>query len=498
MRKIFIAFLAAACALSACSDDDTADDLSKGAISITPDAIPTGAEGNTTQVTVTSSGDWRLAGVCDWVHPSAEAGKNGDVVTFTVDPNLTENSKEAVFKFFTGSAVANLKVTSDPGYNLELIAGGSQTIEAPSCDIQVKLHTNIPELTYSFTDGGENWISFQKRTEAFGNTILNFAVTANPDYDNRSTVLTISGMDQSIDIAVVQRQIDVINVEDKALTFDLAERTIAIDAESNVDYKVTIDGDWITRLPETRGLVSETLKFHLAPATASRAGKITISGAGITKVVPIVQKDPDAVIVSIPDKAFRSKLVSLNWLLELSEGLCVVTEEGLNATSFTYRSGYWDDPIFSLEGIEIFANLESIDVYNNKLTKFDISKLKKVKSLNIDYNALSEIALGDNAVEELNFSALYHQSPDSYWDYIVPRSLTVSGTHLKTLKVPFSGGGGYWDPTDVLATIDVSGCPALETLNAVRDAGVLKTIYLKEGQTVPNMNYTAGAQIAYK
>lgn len=73
MKKIFIAFVAVACALSACSDDDTADDLSRATISITPDAIPAGPDGTTTQVTVTSSGDWRLAGVCDWVHPSAEA-----------------------------------------------------------------------------------------------------------------------------------------------------------------------------------------------------------------------------------------------------------------------------------------------------------------------------------------------------------------------------------------------------------------------------------------
>lgn len=103
MKKIFMMFVAAACfAFIGCSDDDTADDLSNATISITPDAIPAGADGSTTQVTVTSSGDWRLAGVCDWVHPSAESGKSGDVVTFTVDPNPTEESREATFKFFTG------------------------------------------------------------------------------------------------------------------------------------------------------------------------------------------------------------------------------------------------------------------------------------------------------------------------------------------------------------------------------------------------------------
>lgn len=498
MKKIFIAFVAVACALSACSDDDTADDLSRATISITPDAIPAGPDGTTTQVTVTSSGDWRLAGVCDWVHPSAESGRSGDVVTFTIDPNTSEESREAAFKFFTGSAVAPLKIISEAGNTLTLLSEESMTIEALSADIQVKLHTNIPELDVAFSDGGGEWVTYVGRNDAFGNTVLNFTVAKNPDYDDRSTVITVSGMGQSVDIPLTQRQIDAINMGDEGLMFDLAERTISIDVESNVAYQVTISGNWITQVPETRGLVTKTLRFHLAPATVSRSGKITISGAGITKVVSIVQKDPDAVVVTIADKVFRNKLVDLNWLLELSDGVCVVTEDGLNATEFTYRPGSWDDPILSLEGIEIFANLEKIDVYNNKLTKIDISKLTKVNSLNIDYNGLSEIVLGDNAVEELNFSALYHQAPDSYWDYIVPSSLTVSGTHLKTLKVPFSGDGGWWGPTDVLASIDVSGCPALETLDAVRNAGVLKTIYLKQGQVSPNLTCTSGAEIVYK
>ena len=496
MKKIFIAFVAVACALSACSDDDTADDLSRATISITPDAIPAGPDGTTTQVTVTSSGDWRLAGVCDWVHPSAESGKSGDVVTFTIDPNTSEESREAAFKFFTGSAVAPLKIISEAGNTLTLLSEESMTIEALSADIQVKLHTNIPELDVAFSDGGGEWVTYVGRNDAFGNTVLNFTVAKNPDYDDRSTVITVSGMGQSVDIPLTQRQIDAINMGDEGLMFDLAERTISIDVESNVAYQVTISGNWITQVP--RGLVTKTLRFHLAPATVSRSGKITISGAGITKVVSIVQKDPDAVVVTIADKVFRNKLVDLNWLLELSDGVCVVTEDGLNATEFTYRPGSWDDPILSLEGIEIFANLEKIDVYNNKLTKIDISKLTKVNSLNIDYNGLSEIVLGDNAVEELNFSALYHQAPDSYWDYIVPSSLTVSGTHLKTLKVPFSGDGGWWGPTDGLASIDVSGCPALETLDAVRNAGVLKTIYLKQGQVIPNLTCTSGAEIVYK
>ena len=53
--------------------------------------------------------------------------------------------------------------------------------------------------------------------------------------------------------------------------------------------------------------------------------------------------------------------------------------------------------------------IEAASVYSsvqNHLTKFDISKLKKVASLSIDFNPLEEIMLGDNPVTELAFENL--------------------------------------------------------------------------------------------
>lgn len=493
MKKIFIAFVAMACALSACSDDDTADDLSRAAISITPEAIPAGLDGTTAQVTVTSSGDWRLAGVCDWAHPSTVSGKSGDVVTFTIDPNTSEDSREATFKFFTGAAVAPLKITTEPGHSLILISEENMTVEAPGGDIRIKMRTNIAELTCSFSDGGDKWITVGERTEAFGNTVLDFTVAENPDYDDRSSVLTIAGEGQSFEVAITQRQVDALNVDETPLVFDLAARDIAVDVSTNVDYKVTIDGNWITRLPETRGLVSNTLKFHLAQGTSSRVGTITISGADFKKIVTVYQIDPNAEPVSIPDEVFRDKLVELGYLLKIDGGY-VLTDNGLNATSFIYESDY--DEIMSLEGIEMFPNLETIDVSYNKLTRIDISKLKKVKDLNLNNNGLSEIILGDNAVESLSLSSLYHTKPGSSYDYVMPTSLVVSGTYLKQLNLKYTPS--WFQSYDQLATIDVSECPALETLNAKRSLGVLKTIYLKEGQTIANLTYTAGATIEYK
>ncbi|BFK95289.1 BACON domain-containing protein [Alistipes onderdonkii] len=486
MKKIFIAFVAVACALSACSDDDTADDLSRATISITPDAIPAGPDGTTTQVTVTSSGDWRLAGVCDWVHPSAESGKSGDVVTFTIDPNTSEESREAAFKFFTGSAVAPLKITSEPGYSLTLISEDNMTVEATETGINVKVHTNIPELSYSFSDGGEEWISFSDRIEAFGNTILNFTLTENPTYDDRASTITIAGEGLELRVAVVQRQIDAINIGDTSFEFDLSERTFSVDVSANVDYTVTIDSDWITQKPGTRGLVTEALSFHLDAAPTNRGGKITIEGGGITHVLTVIQKDPNAKVAYFADENFVTWLSENGWIVALGPTSGIVLEKGLNATELSFSPGWYDTQWISVDGIENFPNLAKINVTGNNLTKVDISKLTKVKSLVVErMYYLSEIHLGDNPIVALN--------PFGYYGYVAVGKFTVSGTQLATLDLSLFDS--FWN-YDSITEVDVSGCPALQTLKCDRGEKV-ETLYYKTGQEIPNLTKNDATQIVY-
>lgn len=57
-----------------------------------------------------------------------------------------------------------------------------------------------------------------------------------------------------------------------------------------------------------------------------------------------------------------------------------------------------------------------------------------------------------------------------------------------------SGRGNY----DGLESIDVSECPALKELNCDRDSDLLKTLYLKEGQAIPELTKRESTAIVYK
>ncbi|MEB3375637.1 BACON domain-containing carbohydrate-binding protein [Bacteroides sp. CR5/BHMF/2] len=84
------------------------------------------------------------------------SGKDGDVVTFTIDPNTQDEKRTATFKFFTGSAVAPLQVETLPDYIIDLLSDDNLSISREENAIQIQLNTNIAEPVITYSEGVKN------------------------------------------------------------------------------------------------------------------------------------------------------------------------------------------------------------------------------------------------------------------------------------------------------------------------------------------------------
>lgn len=98
---------------------------------------------------------------------------------------------------------------------------------------------------------------------------------------------------------------------------------------------------------------------------------------------------------------------------------------------------------------------------------------------------LSEIHLGDNPIASLN--------PFGYYGYVSVGKFTVSGTQLAELDLSLYD---WYSRYDSITEVDVSGCPALQTLDCNRGENV-KTLYLKTGQVIPNLTKNDATQVVY-
>lgn len=481
MKKILLAIVCMVSGLCGCSESDSDNGPKGDSISLSKDLISLDFEGGTDEIVVTSSGDWRMSGTSTWTHPSVTEGKSGDTVVFTIDPNATDRNLQSEFKLFTGSAVARLTVTCGEGYVLSLDSDAAVSVLQSGGEFSVKLATNIPqeELTCSFSDGGDSWIGTPGFTDVFGDLLLTFAASENSGYSDRASVLTVSGHDLSVEVAVSQRQLDYLNVVGETVfEFESLEAvSFSVDVESNIEYTVTTP-DWITceKAPATRALATDRLTFQVSESTNTRTGSVVIADTDkqFEITLSVRQLAPGVQMISIPDKNFRNKLASNGWIQIIDEDSEEVVPYTLDEVKQNDRYYYYilrcsGAGIKSFEGVENFPWVTQCNMGDNpELESIDISGLEKVTSVDTGNNTmLSEINLGSNACQL------------SQGGRIGIQSMTVIGSGVTSINLTARYISG-----DQLTELDVTQCPALKSITATgRDQ--LTTIYItaeQEGQ----------------
>ena len=70
LYKNLMIILSASLLLWGCSDDDESINSGNSTISLSTNILQMDKNGGDATVTVTSSDNWRLSGICDWAHRS--------------------------------------------------------------------------------------------------------------------------------------------------------------------------------------------------------------------------------------------------------------------------------------------------------------------------------------------------------------------------------------------------------------------------------------------
>lgn len=485
MKKIIksILLLSVTLACWSCSDDDEVVTVNES-ISLSTNIIQMDQQGGTAMVTVNSSGDWRLAGMCHWIHPSATSGKDGDVVTFTIDENRKDEVRMATLKFFTGAAVVSLQVEMQHGYELDLLSEKQVSLSKDANSFKVEVNTNIAELNPKLTEGTEDWLVLDRSVEFAGKTTYFFSVMENRGYKKRSSVITFSSslVEESIEVEVDQNQTNAIVVEKEAYILGLDAQTVVVKLGYNVDYHVTVTegNDWLTNQQVSVGELGDdgltwiTLTYDMTVALNIRGAAISIGNneERITKEISVVQAPEGTVLASVPDKALHNYLCNNGWSIHVGGSQCIVTEKGKTETKFNYYD--YANQIKDLRGIENFPAIESLKIgFCNDMKEFDISKLHNVKEITFtsSYNC-GYYNLGDNPIECFDMGGSSGSN-----NYLEVPVLTIIGSKIEELILDLAY---YRKDLDCVVTIDVSQCPKLDFITAIR-SNLLRTLYLKKG-----------------
>lgn len=167
---------------------------------------------------------------------------------------------------------------------------------------------------------------------------------------------------------------------------------VEIHIETNAAYTVLIPGEsqnWI-RTADTKAWISETVSLYVDKNESGEKRSAIIdltddNGVPFESIVITQGKDclTTDMIKAFPDPVFRQYLLDN---FDTDKDGIITADEALNVTRISVRGS-----IASLEGIQYFTNLTSLDCRFNQLTSLDISNKTALVSLSCGNNQLTSL-----------------------------------------------------------------------------------------------------------
>ena len=261
MKKILVA-AASVLALFACSKPENVKVAPpvQEKITVSPHTASVPNTGGSFKVIVSSSAEWTLEGKADysaWVTPSVKKGVDGDIVEFTVQPNLSQEALVSDWTFTCGKTTDNFKLTSLPTEvipdHLKLVSDASVVLgyEKGTLEVIAESSINYRDLTFSLSEGASEWLEYQATFEGAneGEAKFVFEYKGLEGLDDRSAELTISAEGvEPVKVSVLQEAKHVLATAKEMYPVKIGGETIAVGITANVKYSINIAEDgksWI-------------------------------------------------------------------------------------------------------------------------------------------------------------------------------------------------------------------------------------------------------------
>lgn len=225
-------------------------------------------DGGTQTFAFACNRDWSISSSDSWVRVSPSSGKaaDGDImVTMTVSPNTTYDSRTTTLILMAEGLSETISVTQDMGLGL-IVSPTSFDLTNEAQTIEIDVQKNVSYLI-TIDDVCKEWIKLVG-TRALSTDKLSFSIAANDSYDNREGNITFKQTDGNIvqTVTVRQRQTNAILVKgEKEFIISQEGGSISVDLQTNVDLDVIIPEDcktWVS-LIETKSLSNKTLEFFV-------------------------------------------------------------------------------------------------------------------------------------------------------------------------------------------------------------------------------------------
>lgn len=311
------------------------------------------ADGGSFSVVVTSDRDWTLSGESAWVKSSAESGKSGDEVTFTVEKNTGTDPREVSFTFTCATNTVTLTVKQS----------GKDVLAS------IKDKTLKTVLMAADTDG-DGKISLE---EAAALKSVEYTGTG----EDGSTIMSLEGLEFFTGLEKI------VLPNNNFLELDLSGRTTLTDVDVSKNDEITsINLKGCSALKTVRAALDKSLESIDLQGCTSLVSCIAYG----TKLKAI---DVSACTLLESLIVYSSSLSALDVsgctaLTDLNAGCATLASVKLPANSVITTLSLSESSKLSSLDLSVLPGLKSLSVGNTSISSLDLAKCPLLEKLDID------------------------------------------------------------------------------------------------------------------
>ena len=273
----------------------------KEALLVTTNKYEVSQEGGTIDIEVKANIEYKMEiseKAKEWIKESESRGLTTYKHTLEIAENPDAKEREGEVYFRSGDKVETVKVYQTGSEAVIMLSKNEYTVSDQGETISVDIKSNIE---FGVKMPNVNWIADEASSRGLSSHTLKYIVKPNDTYDNRSAEIIFydKNSDLKETLKIIQTQKDAIVISKKEYEVKAEGETIEVELNSNVDFELSIENDWIKQVESksSRALVSHKLYFQISEneSEKERTSKIIITDKtkNITESIIIKQKNKE-------------------------------------------------------------------------------------------------------------------------------------------------------------------------------------------------------------
>ena len=410
----------------------------------------------------------------DWIKPSVK--ESSIVLSVKANTDTEERSAKVTVKYPKAKDV-EITVTQ-AGYK-PLVIPASLEVEKTQVNVTSASCTEKIAFTLKNADKNEtlSLASSQEWVEcSIEGTSIVLSIQANYSEERKAEVTVSYPKVDPVVITVNQAAAgEEIAISESSKALPVEGGSFEIQVSSDREWTLEGSADWI-EVSATQGKPGDKVSFKVADNSALDGRTATYSFKCASKSAELtITQEGRTIISSIKDAVLKQ------WILDnadLDRDGAISAQEAAALTTLEIKGSAnpMDPSIETLEGLEFFTNLETINLYQQGMVEADFSMMKNLKAVNVGYSKY---------LFSLNLSGCTNlETIEAGGCTKLSKIIITDCTGLKNIIAYASG----------LSAIDVSQATELESLTVYSTR--IETLDLTNNEKLRNL--TAGCETLYE